>query len=104
MENNIKKLNVTKNDMRILDTIRQLNATNSLRSVPVNTLVSKTNLSHTKVRSTVTLLLQENFIEEGLMQKNAKTYFITDKGIETICNLLSNDIAYKTKEDEEKTK
>lgn len=90
---NIKKPNITKNDMHILDTIRKLKATNSLRGVPISSIVEKTKLSHTKIRSTTRLLLEENLIEEGFMQKNAKTYYITEKGTEMICGLLVNAIS-----------
>lgn len=70
----------TKNDIFILNSIRSKGGVNELRSVPITTIVEASNLSHTKVRATIKLLLTEGYIKEGFMQKNAKTYFISESG------------------------
>lgn len=81
---------MTKNDIFVLGTIKKIEATNSLKSVPLSTLLKNTNLSATKVRSTLKLLMTEELIEEGYMQKNAKTYYITEKGMELLSNLYAD--------------
>ncbi|HAU85067.1 MAG TPA: hypothetical protein DCW90_06090 [Lachnospiraceae bacterium] len=86
--NETKKPNMTKNDMHILDAIRTCKAENALRGVPVSSLVPKTNLSHTKIRSSMKTLIAAGYVEEGFMQKNARTYYITESGIELIRKLL----------------
>lgn len=81
---------MTKNDIYILGAIKKVDAINSLKSVPVSTLCKNVNLSHTKVRTSVKTLMENELVDEGYMQKNAKTYFITKKGLELINNLYAD--------------
>lgn len=71
----------TKSDVIILSQIEQAGGINKLKSVTVHKLIEKSNLSATKVRASVKLLLNANLVATGYMQKNAKTYYITDEGI-----------------------
>lgn len=89
---------MTKNDLLILGTIKKIDAINSLKSVPVATILKNTNLGATKIRGALKLLMSEELINEGYMQKNAKTYYITEKGIELLNNLYADIKKTKTKE------
>lgn len=73
-------MNFTKNDIFILDSIKTGDGTSKLKALPINTIISRSHLSHTKVRGTIRMLVSQGFINEGYMQKNAKTYFITKDG------------------------
>ena len=79
----------TKNDIYILNSILKNGGENELKSVSISTITKDTELSHTKVRATIKVLASGNYIKEGFMQKNAKTYFITDEGKEMLTKLLS---------------
>lgn len=81
---------MTKNDIFILNQIRKAEAINPLKSVPISTLCKGVDLSHTKIRSSVKTLIEEGFVCEGYMQRNAKTYYITDNGVALIKDLYSN--------------
>lgn len=87
-----------KNDILVLGTIKKVKATNSLKSVPVTTLLKEINLSHATIRSSIRLLIKNELVAEGYMQRNARTYYITEQGIELINNLYKG---VKTKEEEE---
>lgn len=76
---------MTKNDLLILSEIKKNNAINSLNGVTVSVLSESINLSHTKIRGAIKLLIAEELVLEGYMQGNARTYYITEKGI----NLLN---------------
>ena len=85
-----------KNDILVLGTIKKVKATNSLKSVPVTTLLKEINLSHATIRSSIRLLIKNELVAEGYMQRNARTYYITQKGIDLINNLYKS---VKTKEE-----
>lgn len=79
-----------KNDILVLGTIKKVKATNSLKSVPVTTLLKEINLSHATIRSSIRLLIKNELVTEGYMQRNARTYYITQKGIDLINNLYKS--------------
>ena len=74
-------MNFTKSDIAILSQIEQAGGINKLKSVTVHKIIEKSGLSATKVRATLKLLADAQYIEDGYMQKNAKTYYITEAGI-----------------------
>ena len=92
---------MTKNDIFILNSIKKIDAINPLKSVPVSTLCKNVSLSHTKIRSSVKTLIDEGFVCEGYMQKNAKTYYITEGGIKLIKELYSTIIKDNSEDMEE---
>ena len=81
----------TKNDIKILWKIADMKATNRLLSCSVNTIIDKCNLSNTKVRATIKILLTDTLIEEGFRNKNAKSYYLTEKGINFLRELGYNN-------------
>lgn len=76
-----------KSDLTILGKIEQAGAVNKLKSVTVHSIIAKTGLSATKVRAALALLQDAHYIEEGFMQKNAKTYYITQAGLDFLIEL-----------------
>ena len=78
---------MTINDLLILNEINRNKATNSLTSVTVSTLSENVDLSHTKIRLAIKLLTENELVAEGYMQRNARTYYITQKGIDLIKEL-----------------
>lgn len=80
-------MNFTKSDIAILSQIEREGGVNKLQSVTVHNIIEKSGLSATKVRATLKLLADANYIEDGYMQKNAKTYYITDAGIKFLQEL-----------------
>lgn len=81
----------TKNDVLILNQIKKCGGINKLKSISIMTLVKCTGLSHTKIRGTIRVLLSDGYILDGLMQKNAKTYYITTKGLEVLNELIGGN-------------
>lgn len=81
-------MSYTKNDIFILDAIRKSGGVSELTGVPISTIVKASKLSHTKVRSTVKVLQSRGLVNEGFMQKNAKTYFITNEGSYLLSTLI----------------
>ena len=78
---------MTMNDLLILNEINRNKATNPLTSVTVSTLSENVDLSHTKIRLAIKLLTKNELVTEGYMQRNARTYYITQKGIELLKEL-----------------
>lgn len=78
----------SKNDVRILNQIMKGSKGNKLFAVSIKGIADKTELSIPKVRITVKSLLANGYIEEGFMQRSAKTYYITQKGKEILLNLM----------------
>lgn len=81
---------MTKNDIYILGSIKKIDAINPLKSVPVSSLCSNINLSHTKIRASIKTLIANELVNEGYMQKNAKTFYITQKGIDLLNSLYAD--------------
>lgn len=82
---------MTKSDIYVLGIIKKIDATNPLKSAPVATLSKNINLSHTKIRTALKILINDGYVSEGYMQKNARTYYITESGIEFINVLYSQN-------------
>lgn len=80
-------MNYNKNDILILSMVQALGGRNKLTSKTIQKLTEKTERSATKVRATVRLLIEDGLLEEGLKLGNAKTYYITDKGLELLESL-----------------
>lgn len=75
------------NDMKILATLLKHRATNQMRSMTIFDLVECMDLSETKIRRTVRLLVKDELVSNGYMKRTAKTYFISDKGLELLYKL-----------------
>lgn len=73
-----------KTDIVILGKMESTGAINQLKSATIQKIIEKTGLSATKVRASIKLLQDEQLVDEGFMSKNAKTYYVTEKGKELL--------------------
>lgn len=68
--------------------MKQFEATNEMKSLTVIKLSELTKLSVSKIRIAVRKFKELGYIEDGVLQHNAKTYFLNSKGINKIKELL----------------
>lgn len=80
-------MSLSKNDYKILLKLYENNCTTEMRSYSIKKLCEITELSVNKIRSTIKTFMILDYIAEGCVQHNAKTYFITVNGIQKIKTL-----------------
>lgn len=78
----------TKHDIMILRGILKSGGVNELKSITINKLIEATKVSHTKIRSTIRMMLSLGYVKEGFMQRNAKSYYITKEGVQLLNELM----------------
>jgi DNA-binding transcriptional regulator GbsR (MarR family) len=76
----------SKNDYKVLYALQE--CTNELKSYTIDKLHEVTKLSVSKIRLTMREFKGLGFVKEGALQHNAKTYYITQQGLEKIKALL----------------
>ena len=84
-------MSYTKSDIFVLNAIHKLGGVNELTGAPIKTITKLSNLSDSKVRNAVRILQSESLILEGFMQKNAKTYYVSENGIKLLNRLKLRD-------------
>jgi DNA-binding MarR family transcriptional regulator len=77
----------SKNDYKILFMLYEDNCITPMRSYPLKKIAEKTQLSDNKIRMALKTFKMLGYIEEGLVQHNAKTYFVTQYGIQKLKEL-----------------
>ncbi|BAO04930.1 MULTISPECIES: hypothetical protein [Clostridium] len=88
-------LNLNSNDYKILACVVDKSKNRGLslgRGSTLKQIVDKTGFSIVKVRNTIKILLQEEYIMEGVKKERAKSYCITKKGAEKLKELKTNII------------
>lgn len=78
------------NDYKILESIVDKEKNRGLsrgRGSTLQQLVEKTGFSDVKVRNTIKVLLEMGLIEEGVKKVRARTFYISEKGIEELKDL-----------------
>ena len=80
-------MNFKKTDVLILGKMETAGAINAFKRSTIGKIIESTKLSATKVRASIKLLLEEEYIQEGFMSHNAKSYFVTEKGREFLKEL-----------------
>lgn len=100
---------LTENDYKILTKVFNSKSTqgmSKISGVTVKYLSECTNLSLTKIRNALTLLIDYEFIDYGISKGRERTYYLTPKGFEEIRSLTKSTINVINKnggnEDEEK--
>ncbi len=85
----------TENDYKIMKAILDKNdkqkGLRRNKATTIEEIKEKTNLSPTKIRTTLNLFMQHGFISEGIRQGRTKTYMMTEKGLIEL-NSLRMDI------------
>jgi hypothetical protein len=87
----MQKLN--SNDYKILESIVDKEKNRGLakgRGSTLKQLVEKTGFSDVKIRNTLKVLLELNYITEGVKKIKAKTYCITEVGLKELVDLRKN--------------
>lgn len=87
--------NLNSNDYKILTCIVDKEKNRGLaigRGSTLKQIVEKTGFSEVKVRNTIKILLEEELIVEGIKRVRAKTYCISQKGINKLKELQTNII------------
>lgn len=83
------------NDYKILSCVRDKESNRGLsigRGSTILQIAEKSQLSELKVRKTIKILLEEEFIIEGVKNVRAKTYCITEKGFKALQELKTTII------------
>lgn len=75
---------LSKNDYKVLYQFYQYDCTNAMKSLTVEKMAELTELSVSKIRKTIKVFKELLYINEGIQQRCAKTYFITKKGINKV--------------------
>lgn len=79
---------MNKNDYLILAKIKDQGCVNEIKSLTVDAIKGLTNLSVSKVRRSIVELKKASYIKEGILQRNAKTYYITKTAINKMNKLM----------------
>lgn len=72
--------NLNKYDYKLLNVIRDKKAYGKLKALSINELIELSNLSEARVRIGKDRLLAMGYIEEGLKDGKAKTFYMTQLG------------------------
>lgn len=79
---------INKTDYIILELMIKNESYSSYVSLSTPYLISKSKLSHVKVRQVLKNFILCGFVAEGSKDGNKKTYYITEKGIEHYKNIF----------------
>lgn len=79
---------LSRNDYKILSVLYQYECTNELKSITINKINELSDLSVSKVRVSIKTFKNMDYIAEGVLQHKAKTYYITELGIEKLQQLM----------------
>ena len=88
-----KLCELNSNDYKILSCVVDRENNRGLtigRGSTLKQIVDKTGLSLVKVRTTISILLQQDLIIEGVKRIKAKTYCISQKGSNKLMELRTN--------------
>lgn len=75
---------VTHNDYKILMTLNSKEAFSKLVGLTIKQIEQITSLSNNKIRTTLMVLNFMNYVKEGIAEHNAKTFYITQEGIDKL--------------------
>jgi hypothetical protein len=81
------------NDYKILESIVDREKNRGLakgRGSTLKQIVEKTQFSDVKVRNTLKVLLELNYISEGVKKVKAKSYYLTEDGLRELVDLRKN--------------
>lgn len=77
-----------KTDFEILYFLEKEDLKTEFKSCTVKTLSQEVKFSESKIRVAINYFLKDGFIKEGIKQGQAKTYFITEEGINKLKELV----------------
>lgn len=79
---------LSKNDYKMLYLLYELGCTNDMKSLTIVKISKDCNLSVSKIRVSVKRFKELGYISEGIPQCCAKTYYITEQGLNKIGGML----------------
>jgi DNA-binding transcriptional regulator GbsR (MarR family) len=79
---------LSKNDYKVLYLLYELGCTNDMKSLTISKISKDCSLSIPKVRVSVRYFKELEYIKEGIPQCSAKTYYITEQGLNKIGGML----------------
>lgn len=80
---------LSKNDYRVLVILMEYGCTTDIKAISIKKIQEFTGLSINKIRITLKYFKSTGLINEGAVEHNAKTYFISNNGKEKIHELLN---------------
>lgn len=83
---------MNKNDCKLLYTLYTEGCLDSFQSVTATNLCELTEFGGTKVRKTLNEFLEKGYVREGLKKSQARTFYITEKGIENLKIMLPSEM------------
>lgn len=84
-------MSINKNDLKVLCTLHTEKCNSPYRSYPLSKLITLTNLSLSKLRNTLNMFNELEYVRNGFKDGHSETYFITEKGLEYLKNLISKE-------------
>lgn len=83
---------LTKNDYKVLTCLFKQGAMSRVKSATVKQLKGDvSNISETKVRDALKILMEYDFVALGIADGRTKTYFITQEGVDEITSLSNTN-------------
>ena len=80
-------MNLNKNDYNILETLYTNQCITKICSFTKQKIAEKCNLSVFKITASIKIFINMNLVCEGAKDERAKTYYLTEQGIELIENI-----------------
>lgn len=59
------------------------------KSCTIKIMIRELKFSESKIRLAINNFIKDGYVKEGIKQGKSKTYFITDKGLEELRNLIN---------------
>lgn len=83
---------MNKNDCKLLYTLYEEGCINSFISITATKLSEITEFGGTKVRKSLNEFIEEGYVCEGLKKSQARTFYITRKGINFLKDVLPSEM------------
>lgn len=83
---------MNKNDCRLLYTLYEEGCIDSFKSITATNLCEITEFGGTKVRKSLNEFIEEGYVCEGLKKSQARTFYITRKGINFLKEMLPSEM------------
>lgn len=83
---------MNKNDCKLLYTLYVEDCIDSFKSITASNLCEITEFGGTKVRKTLNEFIEAGYVAEGFKKSQARTFFITEKGISYLKEILPSEM------------
>lgn len=83
---------MNKNDCKLLYTLYIEDCVDAFQSITASNLCEITEFGGTKVRKTLNEFIEKGYVAEGLKKSQARTFYITERGISYLKEILPSDM------------